>query len=138
MTLSDQQLMCGIRERDADAFEALCARYREPLRRHLLRMLRDADAADDHLTRRPGGESTNVRIANAETAQFAAGGGAADLSEAIEQFLRWAVDVGCLEHDVSSYYRKHLRWREILPEKVTPTTYIVKNELLRFSRCLKQ
>jgi RNA polymerase sigma-70 factor (ECF subfamily) len=41
--------MHGVRERDAGAFEELCARYREPLRRHLLRMLRDADTAEDLL-----------------------------------------------------------------------------------------
>ena len=49
MTLPDHQLMRSIVERDAGAFEALCARYGEPLRRHLLRMLRDADPADDLL-----------------------------------------------------------------------------------------
>jgi RNA polymerase sigma-70 factor, ECF subfamily len=49
MTPSDHELMIGVRERDASAFEALCERYGEPLRRHLLRMLRDADAADDLL-----------------------------------------------------------------------------------------
>jgi RNA polymerase sigma-70 factor (ECF subfamily) len=49
MTLSDHELMIGVRERDAGAFEALCGRYGEPLRRHLLRMLRDADAAEDLL-----------------------------------------------------------------------------------------
>jgi RNA polymerase sigma-70 factor, ECF subfamily len=49
MTLSDRELMIGVREHDADAFEALCARYGELLRRHLLRMLRDADAVEDVL-----------------------------------------------------------------------------------------
>jgi RNA polymerase sigma-70 factor (ECF subfamily) len=49
MSLSDHQLMVQVRERDAGAFEELCARYGEPLRRHLLRMLRDADAAEDLL-----------------------------------------------------------------------------------------
>jgi RNA polymerase sigma-70 factor, ECF subfamily len=49
MNLSDHDLMARVRERDAGAFEALCQRYGEPLRRHLLRMLRDADAADDLL-----------------------------------------------------------------------------------------
>jgi RNA polymerase sigma-70 factor, ECF subfamily len=49
MTPSDHELMIGVRERDASAFEALCERYGSPLRRHLLRMLRDADAADDLL-----------------------------------------------------------------------------------------
>jgi RNA polymerase sigma-70 factor (ECF subfamily) len=41
--------MAQVRERDAGAFEALCERYGEPLRRHLLRMLRDAHAAEDLL-----------------------------------------------------------------------------------------
>jgi RNA polymerase sigma-70 factor, ECF subfamily len=49
MALSDQQLMQRVSERDAGAFEELCARHSEPLRRHLLRMLRDADAAEDVL-----------------------------------------------------------------------------------------
>jgi RNA polymerase sigma factor (sigma-70 family) len=33
MTPSDHQLMRGVSERDAGAFETLCARYGEPLRR---------------------------------------------------------------------------------------------------------
>ena len=49
MTLSDQQLMIQVRAGDTSAFEALCDRYSLPLRRHLLRMLRDADAAEDLL-----------------------------------------------------------------------------------------
>jgi RNA polymerase sigma-70 factor (ECF subfamily) len=49
MSLSDRELMLGVRARDAGAFEELCARHGEPLRRHLLRMLRDADAAEDLL-----------------------------------------------------------------------------------------
>ena len=49
MTLSDHELMARVRERDAGAFEALCERNGEPLRRHVLRMLRDADAAEDLL-----------------------------------------------------------------------------------------
>jgi RNA polymerase sigma-70 factor (ECF subfamily) len=49
MTPSDHELMYGVRVRDAGAFEALCARYGAPLRRHLLRMLRDADATEDVL-----------------------------------------------------------------------------------------
>jgi RNA polymerase sigma-70 factor, ECF subfamily len=36
MTLSDQELMAQIRERDTGAFEALCQRYSQALRRHLL------------------------------------------------------------------------------------------------------
>ncbi|MFL5803661.1 MAG: RNA polymerase sigma factor [Roseiflexaceae bacterium] len=49
MILSDHDLMARVRERNVGAFEALCERYGEPLRRHLLRMLRDADAAEDLL-----------------------------------------------------------------------------------------
>jgi RNA polymerase sigma-70 factor, ECF subfamily len=49
MTLSDQELMAQVRVGDAGAFEALCDRYSPLLRRHLLRMLRDADAAEDQL-----------------------------------------------------------------------------------------
>ena len=49
MTLSDQDLMAQVRAGDASAFEALCDRYSPLLRRHLLRMLRDADAAEDQL-----------------------------------------------------------------------------------------
>src|SRR5262245_30078588 len=49
MSLSDRELMLGVGARDAGAFEELCARYGEPLRRHLQRMLRDADAAEDLL-----------------------------------------------------------------------------------------
>jgi len=49
MTLTDQELMAQVRVGDASAFEALCDRYSPLLRRHLLRMLRDADAADDQL-----------------------------------------------------------------------------------------
>jgi len=49
MTLSDQELMAQVRVGDASAFEALCDRYSPLLRRHLLRMLRDADAAEDQL-----------------------------------------------------------------------------------------
>jgi RNA polymerase sigma-70 factor (ECF subfamily) len=49
MTLSDQELIAQVREHNVGAFEALCQRYSEPLRRHLLRMLRDAAAAEDLL-----------------------------------------------------------------------------------------
>jgi RNA polymerase sigma-70 factor, ECF subfamily len=49
MTLSDQELMAQVRMGDASAFEALCDRYSSLLRRHLLRMLRDADSAEDQL-----------------------------------------------------------------------------------------
>ena len=49
MTLSDYELMHRARERDTGAFEALCARYSAPLRGHLLRMLRDSEAAEDVL-----------------------------------------------------------------------------------------
>jgi RNA polymerase sigma-70 factor, ECF subfamily len=49
MAFSDQQLMAQVRAGDAVAFEALCDLYSPLLRRHLLRMLRDADAAEDLL-----------------------------------------------------------------------------------------
>jgi RNA polymerase sigma-70 factor, ECF subfamily len=49
MTPSDHDLMARVCQRDTDAFEALCERYSAPLRRHLLGMLRDADAAEDLL-----------------------------------------------------------------------------------------
>jgi len=49
MTLSDQELMAQVCAGDVSAFEALCGRYSPLLRRHLLRMLRDADTADDML-----------------------------------------------------------------------------------------
>ena len=49
MTLSDHDLMARVCQRDAAAFEVLCERYSAPLRRHLLGMLRDADAAEDLL-----------------------------------------------------------------------------------------
>jgi len=49
MTPLDHDLMARICQHDADAFEALCERYSAPLRRHLLGMLRDADAAEDLL-----------------------------------------------------------------------------------------
>ncbi len=49
MTQSDSGLLTAIAASDVAAFEALCERYREPLRRHLSAMLRDADAAEDVL-----------------------------------------------------------------------------------------
>lgn len=49
MAAPDQELMAQLREQDAAAFEALSERYAEPLRRHLLRMVRDSDAAKDLL-----------------------------------------------------------------------------------------
>lgn len=49
MTLSDHELLASVAESNIPAFEALCSRYREPLRRHLGAMLRDADAAEDVL-----------------------------------------------------------------------------------------
>jgi RNA polymerase sigma-70 factor, ECF subfamily len=49
MAFSDQQLMTQVRAGDAAAFESLCGLYSPLLRRHLLRMLRDADAAEDLL-----------------------------------------------------------------------------------------
>lgn len=47
MTHSDHQLLARVRERDAGAFEALFERYREPVYRHLARLVRDGSAADD-------------------------------------------------------------------------------------------
>lgn len=49
MTRSDDELLASVATGDGAAFESLCERYREPLRRHLNAMLRDADAADDAL-----------------------------------------------------------------------------------------
>ena len=45
--LSDQDLIERIQERDANAFEALFARYREMIRRHVARTVRDESAAED-------------------------------------------------------------------------------------------
>ena len=44
---SDQELMVRIRERDTHAFETLFVRCEEMLRQHLIRIVRDANAADD-------------------------------------------------------------------------------------------
>lgn len=49
MFSQDQDLMARVREHDPNAFEVLCERHSAALRRHLLGMLRDADAADDLL-----------------------------------------------------------------------------------------
>jgi RNA polymerase sigma-70 factor (ECF subfamily) len=49
MTVSDDELIARVREGDAAAFEAVCERYSAGLRRHLLGMLRDAEAAEDLL-----------------------------------------------------------------------------------------
>jgi len=49
MMPSDQDLMGRIRARDANAFDTLFARYREMLRRHLMRTVRDESAAEDLL-----------------------------------------------------------------------------------------
>ena len=49
MVPDDTELLACIRQRDADAFETLAARYREPLRRHLLGIARDPAAAEDLL-----------------------------------------------------------------------------------------
>ena len=47
MTQSDQDLLKAVRGRDPAAFDVLLLRYREPVRRHLLRTVRDKDAAHD-------------------------------------------------------------------------------------------
>lgn len=49
MDRSDDELMERIQQRDADAFEQLYTRYREPIRRHLLQILHSDDAASDVL-----------------------------------------------------------------------------------------
>jgi RNA polymerase sigma-70 factor (ECF subfamily) len=49
MAQSEHELVERVREGDTLAFEMLSACYREPLRRHLLRTVRDPDAADDLL-----------------------------------------------------------------------------------------
>jgi RNA polymerase sigma-70 factor (ECF subfamily) len=49
MTLSDGELIERVAGHDEAAFEMLCANYAEPLRRHLLRMLRSPDTAEDLL-----------------------------------------------------------------------------------------
>lgn len=46
---TDQDLMLRIAERDAQAFETLFVRYEEILRQHLIRIVRDLNAADDLL-----------------------------------------------------------------------------------------
>lgn len=47
MGLSDAQLLKRIGRRDAEAFEVFLARHRAAIRRHLQRIMRDTDAADD-------------------------------------------------------------------------------------------
>jgi RNA polymerase sigma-70 factor, ECF subfamily len=47
MTLSDAELMARVREHDASAFDALSARYREYVYRHVLAMIHDSSAAED-------------------------------------------------------------------------------------------
>ncbi len=47
MHLPDRELVTCIRSHDAAAFEAFYARHREKVRRHLLRMLRQEEAAED-------------------------------------------------------------------------------------------
>ena len=49
MQPTDRELVHHVRAQDADAFEALCDRYREQLRRHLVRIVRDPDVAEDLL-----------------------------------------------------------------------------------------
>jgi RNA polymerase sigma-70 factor (ECF subfamily) len=47
MTSSDRQLMNGVRRGDENAFEELMERHQDAIRRHLIRTVRDADAAGD-------------------------------------------------------------------------------------------
>ncbi|BDI28398.1 hypothetical protein CCAX7_004490 [Capsulimonas corticalis] len=49
MTNSDDKLMERIQERDEAAFDQIVQRYQDALRRHLLRTVRDEDAAGDLL-----------------------------------------------------------------------------------------
>ncbi len=49
MTQGDSELLARIALRDALAFEQLCAQYQAPLRRHLLRIMRTPEVADDLL-----------------------------------------------------------------------------------------
>jgi RNA polymerase sigma-70 factor (ECF subfamily) len=49
MTPSDQELICRIRQGDADAFEVLFARYQAAVHRRLAGMVRDEGAAADLL-----------------------------------------------------------------------------------------
>ena len=59
--------------------------------------------ADRHLARRPVGDPAQVRIADAEAAQLAGGGGAADLAQALDDLVRRANDI--LGHDLGSCSR---------------------------------
>ena len=56
MAARDTDLIRRIAKGDADAFETLHARYEQPIRRHLLRMVRDPAAAEDLL------QETFVRV----------------------------------------------------------------------------
>src|SRR5262249_33341615 len=47
MAASDAELIARVRERDAEAFEILAARYRERVVRHLAGIVRDDGAAGD-------------------------------------------------------------------------------------------
>jgi len=49
MTNNDANLMELIQNRDEDAFDVLTDRYQEPLRRHLMSTVRDAETAEDLL-----------------------------------------------------------------------------------------
>ncbi len=49
MALPDDELMRLVRQHEPDAFELLFARYQEAIRRHLARMLRDEQTANDLL-----------------------------------------------------------------------------------------
>ncbi|MHB0935987.1 MAG: RNA polymerase sigma factor [Armatimonadota bacterium] len=47
MLLSDEELIGRIVQQDAEAFETFYARHRDRIHRHLLRMVHDADGAED-------------------------------------------------------------------------------------------
>jgi RNA polymerase sigma-70 factor (ECF subfamily) len=49
MTHTERELLGAVADRDEAAFEQLCALYQAPLRRHIARIVRSPDAAEDLL-----------------------------------------------------------------------------------------
>ena len=60
MAQCDKELIAGICERDADAFEELYARCAEKVRRHLVRMVRNRAATEDLLQEAAQAEQVTV------------------------------------------------------------------------------
>jgi len=60
--------------------------------------------ADHRLAARPRRQAADMRVANAQAAQFAAGGRAANLRQAVDHFLGGSLDVRCLDHWGFSFY----------------------------------